>query len=181
MKTLNKKILTSCIALMMAVAMAVPVFADEHAFGSFLLKPLKFSEGDTATTPYALNVVGNHEVSENRDVNIYSMTGDQDQVWVYDQCTDGKRRMMSALASQAYALNVYYPASGAMDLRCDIMQWLTNLNDSALWYGTDITPLHIELSNYDYQLAVKDVYNGAPAIWHKNNSSSYEYAQVWVN
>lgn len=29
MKTLNKKILTSCLALMMAVAMAVPAFATE--------------------------------------------------------------------------------------------------------------------------------------------------------
>ena len=29
MKTLNKKILTTCLALMMAVAMAVPAFATE--------------------------------------------------------------------------------------------------------------------------------------------------------
>lgn len=175
MKRLHKRILTVCLALMMTVVMAVPAFAAEYNTGVYELMPQKY-EGETRQ--YCLNVVGNHEVSQNRDVNIYTPTGDPDQKWNYTAGPDGRKRMVSMLASQDYALNVYYPSTGAMDLRCDIMQWATNLKDSALTYGSE--PYRagvVRLYNYyDYVLAVKDIYNGAPAIWHRDGASTYDYA-----
>lgn len=173
----KKRLLTLLLAMLMAVGMAVPTFAEEVKDGSYFLRPQKYN--NPTTSSYCLNVVGNHEVSQNRDVNIYTSTGDLDQVWIYEGCYDGYHRLKSALSSHEYALNVYYPSTGATDLRCDIMQWQSNLYDSALWYGTEeFTPNTIQLSHYNYVLAVKNIYNSAPVVWHRNPSSTV-YANIW--
>ena len=56
MKTLNKKILTVCLALMMAVVMAVPAFARAEGQYSASSRYYRFHVGDYATF---LNLTGN--------------------------------------------------------------------------------------------------------------------------
>ena len=55
MKTLSKKILTVCLALMMAVVMAVPAFARTEGEYSVSSRAYRFNVGDGATF---LNLTG---------------------------------------------------------------------------------------------------------------------------
>lgn len=180
MKSSSKRFWSICVAFVLATALAAPAFATSNmAYGTYTLSPVVNPETDSRQ--YYLNVVGNSQVSQNRDVNIYTYTGDPDQIWAYELCYDGNARMKSTLSSKEYALNVYYPSTGATDLRCDIMMWSSNLKDSALIYRIEsYRPGIIRLNNYwDYILAVNGVYNGSPAIWHRDGYGSGTYATCW--
>ena len=181
----KKRLLTLLLALTLAVGMAMPTFAAtlpyEWSEGRYRLAPVLYLED---TPQYYLNVVGNHQVSQHRDVSIYTNTGSLDQQWIYvARGSDGKRRLISALGNEEYALNVYHPNTGAIDLRCDIMVYATNLTDSAVWMGTEeFLPGLIIPTNYsDYVLAVTSLYNNAPVIWHNRYDypATHDYPMCW--
>ena len=81
MKTLNKKILTSCLALMMAVAMAVPAFATELSTQETVVALAGYNRYDLGAC--SLNLYGNSTVYNNQNVNLYTTDqGSNDQIWL---------------------------------------------------------------------------------------------------
>ena len=77
MKTLNKKILTACLALMMAVAMAIPTFAAENSARSVA--------GDSfssyGNTYYQLNAATDGTPGNGTLVTMWHNTGSPTQRW----------------------------------------------------------------------------------------------------
>lgn len=80
-------------------------------------------------TGVALSVYGNSQVSQNRDVFLYTKQDIADQLWKVD-VSNGFSRIKSTL-DERYALNIYLSTGN-----CDIYTWATNLEDSKINFRT---------------------------------------------
>lgn len=180
-----KKLISFCIVTALLFVLAVPAFAETTLYhypeGIYFLHAQRTPE---AYTNYCLNIASNHQVGQNVNVNIYTATGDPDQRWSYQLCSDGKFRMCSML-NQDYALNVYYPNTGGARPNCDIMLWASNLYDSALYYysgSSDGSVLagQIELANYsNYWLTAASLSQSANVYWLNGSPNSAE-STLWI-
>ena len=185
---LKKKIVALGMVCILAVGMAASAFAADTragidmSTGTYTLHIITDGENWNVTN-YCLNVEGNHQVSQNRTVNIYTATGDDDQRWVYQFDADGEYRLKSAL-DRDYALNIYHPSTPATDHNCDIMEWADNKKDSALHYYSGSTDWtygrgEICLANYSKNLAACGLGNGNNVVWHNSSSPYYGLYAKW--
>lgn len=118
MKALNKKILTGCMAMMMAVVMAVPTFAadiqprytlDTFATWNTVLLPTDHPDAEA----YVINVNRSSEVSaNNQKITLYPTTGSRDQNFAIAYSgIDGRPRMYNQVGynpstKTGYSLNM---------------------------------------------------------------------------
>lgn len=147
MKNLNKKILTACLALMVAVAMAVPTFAAE-------LIP-----ENSAGNNLCANVYGNSEVSDNRNVMLYTRLGSRDQRWYMQTDSSGYEVMVTSLHPD-YALNINHSNNN-----CDIFRYAGNFyngkSDSGVyWYNG-----YLILTDWQYSMAYQSLTSGGNIYW----------------
>ena len=111
MKALNKKILTTCLALMMAVAMAVPAFAAPGG----IMTDDDIIPRDTAhghyfhNGLYYLNQWGSNPVSGTR-VTTWKQTGNITQAWDVAYTTSG-HWVVTTNQRRDLALNIYRSGS----------------------------------------------------------------------
>lgn len=76
MKTLTKKILTVCLTLAMACALAIPAFADfDNGYNGYHIRNESIGGNNY------LNMEGSGGPYNSRNVTVYSRTGDGDQIW----------------------------------------------------------------------------------------------------
>ena len=183
-RKMSKKVLCLCMVAVLAIGLAIPTFAAgiSKGEGSYRLHP----STDPVNGVYAnfcLNVEGNHQVSQNRNVGIYTPTGADDQLWIYEHDSDGEYRLKTAINTN-YALNIYHPSTAADNHNCDIMIWSNNRKDSALVYysgSTDFSHANgeIDLVNYNKVLAVNGLYNSSNVVWRKDGAIGSGYYMIW--
>ena len=82
----------------------------------------------------ALNVYGNGQVSQNRNVNLWQRHATADQLWLVEVDPGGGFARIKTLLDTAYALNIWL---GADDYgNCDLHTWRDNTNDSKVNFLT---------------------------------------------
>lgn len=157
MKTLNKKILTSFLALMMAIAMAVPAFASE-------LVP-----SNPAGQNFCANVYGNSEVSDNRNVMLYTRLGSRDQNWYMQTDLSGHEVMVTSLHPD-YALNINHSNNN-----CDILRYEGNLyngkSDSGVYWNNG----YLILTDWGYSLAYQKLTSGGNIYWANGRNHQWMF------
>lgn len=86
MKTLTKKILTVCLTLTMACALAIPAFADfDNGYNGYHIRNESIGGNNY------LNMEGSGGPYNSRNVTVYSRTGDGDQIWSIANRGNGKK------------------------------------------------------------------------------------------
>ena len=103
MKTLTKKILTVCLTLAMACALAIPAFADfDNGYNGYHIRNESIGGNNY------LNMEGSGGPYNSRNVTVYSRTGDGDQIWSIANRGNGKKVYNSKTdsAGNAYTLNI---------------------------------------------------------------------------
>ena len=96
MKTLTKKILTVCLTLAMACALAIPAFADfDNGYNGYHIRNESIGGNNY------LNMEGSGGPYNSRNVTVYSRTGDGDQIWSIANRGNGKKVYNSKTDSQA--------------------------------------------------------------------------------
>ena len=130
-------------------------------------------------TDVALSVRGLSQVSQNRDVFLYTKEDVGDQLW-HLEIGNGFARLKSGL-NQNYALNIYLGTSNYNN--CDIHTWADNLEDSKINFRTvDAGSNTYRIQNYrndadnDLYLTAQGTTSESDVVWAKNNSSDL---QVW--
>lgn len=111
-------------------------------------------------TGVALSVRGDSQVSQNRDVFLYTKEDIGDQLWRVDVDT-GFARIKSML-DERYALNIYLSTGN-----CDIHTWADNLEDSKINFRT------INANDNLYLTASKAA-SGGLVTWNASNGSSLQ-------
>lgn len=126
----------------------------------------------------ALSVRGDSQVSQNRDVFLYSKEDIADQLWKID-LYDGFARIKSTL-DENYALNIYLSTGN-----CDIHTWADNLEDSKINFRTIDGDRNIyRLQNYrnnnennNLYLTASSTASGASVTWQGLNEANSK--QIW--
>lgn len=128
-------------------------------------------------TGVALSVRGSSQVSQNRDVFLYTKETISDQLWRVE-IGDGYARIKSML-NESYALNVYLSTGN-----CDIHTWADNLEDSKINFRTIDSGNNIyRIQNYrnnadnNLYLTASSTASGGLVTWNGLNSSSAQ--QQW--
>lgn len=123
-------------------------------------------------TGVALSVRGSSQVSQNRDVFLYTREIIADQLWRVD-VGDGFARIKSML-NDNYALNIYLSTGN-----CDIHTWADNLEDSKINFRTiDAGNNLYRIQNYrnnadnDLYLTASSTSSGGLVTWNSLNSGS---------
>lgn len=180
---MSKKITALILVAMLSVCIAVPAFAEAYQYspGYYELAPIADINNESPTDNFRLNVQGNHQVSQHRNVCVYQPTGSLDQRWHYVQDNDGYFRLKTAL-DESYALNVYHPSTAGSTHNCDIMLWASNVRDSALYYYSGSSDMsvwsgQIELAHHNASLGVGPIYNLANVVWL--NEGQGGHTLVW--
>ena len=111
MKTLNKKILTGCLALMMCIVMAVPAFAAT----SESVSPRATLNGWHYYRPYTVfdsRMAVSGSIGDGAEVKLKSKVNTTSQQFIARYAADGSLRIFSRLGyqstnpTQSYTLNV---------------------------------------------------------------------------
>lgn len=130
-------------------------------------------------TGVALSVYGNTQVSENRNVVVWSKQDIADQLWRVD-VESGYARIKSTI-NTAYALNIWLGSSNYGN--CDIHTWSGNLEDSKINFRTvDASQNLYLIQNYrnnadnDLYLTAESTASGANVKWTGRNTG---LNQVW--
>ena len=125
MKTLTKKILTVCLTLAMACALAIPAFADfDNGYNGYHIRNESIGGNNY------LNMEGSGGPYNSRNVTVYSRTGDGDQIWSIANRGNGKKVYNSKTdsAGNAYTLNI-----NSSNNNCNVYRDLSsNNNDSVV-------------------------------------------------
>lgn len=123
-------------------------------------------------TGVALSVRGSSQVSQNRDVFLYTREPIADQLWRVD-VGNGFARIKSTL-NESYALNIYLSTGN-----CDIHTWADNLEDSKINFRTiDAGNNVYRIQNYrnnadnDLYLTASSTASGGLVTWNSLNSGS---------
>ena len=112
METLNKKILTGCLALMMCIVMAVPTFAA----ASESVSPRATLNGWHYYRPYTVfdsRMAVSGSIGDGAEVKLKSKVNTTSQQFIARYAADGSLRIFSRLGyqsinpTQSYTLNVY--------------------------------------------------------------------------
>lgn len=130
-------------------------------------------------TGVALSVYGNTQVSENRNVIVWSKQDIADQLWRVD-VSNGYARIKSTI-NDAYALNIWLGSSNYGN--CDIHTWSGNLEDSKINFRTiDASQNLYLIQNYrnnadnNLYLTAESTASGANVKWTGRNTG---LNQVW--
>lgn len=130
-------------------------------------------------TGVALSVYGNTQVSQNRNVIVWSKQDIADQLWRVD-VSSGYARIKSTI-NDAYALNIWLGSSNYGN--CDIHTWSDNPEDSKINFRTvDASQNLYLIQNYrnnadnDLYLTAESTANGANVKWTGRNTG---LNQVW--
>ena len=135
---------------------------------------------NTSTNRY-LNVYGNEQVSNNRNVCLWTLDASANaQKWVYSNFSDNSK-LVTALSS-TYALNYYWLNGQGNPGNCDIYPHSNNDTDSALTIvainasSTAQNMYRIKLKNYNLYLTAAGDYDNADVSWQAYSGTS---AQTW--
>lgn len=125
-------------------------------------------------TGVALSVRGDSQVSQNRDVFLYTKEDIGDQLWRVDVDT-GFARIKSTLDDR-YALNIYLSTGN-----CDIHTWADNLEDSKINFRTiNANDNLYQIQNYrnnadnNLYLTASKAASGGLVTWNASNGSSLQ-------
>lgn len=128
-----------------------------------------------------LNVYGNEQVSDNRNVCIWTLDGTANaQKWIYKNYS-GYTKLVTSLHT-SYALNYYWGNGQNNPGECDIYPHANNNTDSALSIVTiDSTSsaqniFRIKLANYNLYLTAEGDYDGANVSWQAYSGAN---SQKW--
>ena len=131
----------------------------------------------------ALSVSGNTQVSQNRNVILWSKQTISDQQWRVDVDTAGGFARIKSAINNAYALNVYLSTNN-----CDIYTWASNTNDSKINFRTingDANTYYIQ--NYrnnadnNLYLTAESLASGANVKWAaKTGSANQQWKLIEV-
>lgn len=130
-------------------------------------------------TGVALSVYGNTQVSQNRNVIVWSKQDVADQLWRIDVAS-GYARIKSTINS-TYALNIWLGTSNYGN--CDIHTWSDNLEDSKINFRTVDASNNLYLiqcyrndADNNLYLTAESTSSGANVKWTSRNTS---LNQVW--
>lgn len=125
-------------------------------------------------TGVALSVRGDSQVSQNRDVFLYTKEDIGDQLWRVD-VGNGFARIKSTLDDR-YALNIYLSTGN-----CDIHTWADNLEDSKINFRTiNANDNLYQIQNYrnnadnNLYLTASKAASGGLVTWNASNGSSLQ-------
>lgn len=126
-----------------------------------------------------LNVSGNNQISDHRNVNVYNYSGGNDQKWIieYLNTYDIYPQLIQCTNNSSYGLNAYRVGT---NWNCDIMPTSGNFNDALVVFeGTGITnEFFIKLKNYSNRyLTAEGTTSGSNTSWQAKQSSGN--AQKW--
>lgn len=175
MKTLSKKILTVCLALMMAVVMAVPAFAATPAGNFFTLKNTTSGKMLNAATEASI-------INSNTNVTTYSASGHVTQKW--GTVSLGDDRYIVATAATQYQNNL----SGNKNLLYVLNILRSSNKCSLVRYGVlvasgdeaDGTIRFVDEKDGQYGIVLPDYYAGARALTD-SSSQAYWYGALKDN
>lgn len=167
MKTLNKKILTVCLALAMAVVMALPTFAANvpiTATGIY-----KFFPNGART--HLLNVYGNGY--EGNNVTLYRPTYANDQEWrIIRTAGAGVSWYVVSQLSSTQALNIYHATSN-----CQLHSYINNTtdgkDDSAIVFNSNKGT--VILRDWRYNLCFGLIADDSNVYWSNQQESAWEW------
>lgn len=141
LKTLTKKILTVCLTLAMACALAIPAFADfDNGYNGYHIRNESIGGNNY------LNMEGSGGPYNSRNVTVYSRTGDGDQIWSIANRGNGKKVYNSKTdsAGNAYTLNI-----NSSNNNCNVYRDLSsNNNDSVVSNAGNMSAFTIRLVNH---------------------------------
>lgn len=129
----------------------------------------------------ALNVYGNGQVSQNRNVNLWQRHATADQLWLVEVDPGGGFARIKTRLDTAYALNIWL---GADDYgNCDLHTWRDNTNDSKVNFLTvDAAQNRYRIQCYrndadnDLFLTAESTASGANVRWTARDDQAL---QVW--
>lgn len=120
----------------------------------------------------ALSVYGNSQVSQNRNVILYTKQDIADQLWRVD--SEGNFARIKTTLDESYALNIYLTNNN-----CDIHTWSDNLEDSKVRLCTiDSTNNIYRLQNFRHNtsnnlyLTAGSATSGAQVTWAAMNNDN---------
>lgn len=126
----------------------------------------------------ALSVRGNSQVSQNRDVFLYTKEDIADQLWRIE-VSEGYARIKSELDNR-YALNIYLSTGN-----CDIHTWADNQQDSKINFRTiDASLNRYRIQNYrngadnNLYLTASNSISGGLVTWTGLNSAAVQQWQL---
>lgn len=138
-------------------------------------------------TSVALSVYGNTQVSQNRNVILWSKQDIADQLWLVDVDPGQFARIKSSIPDEygnkyTYALNIWFGSSNYGN--CDIHTWADNLQDSKINFRTiDANQNLYLIQNYrnnaednNLYLTAESTASGANVKWTGRNTG---LNQVW--
>lgn len=174
MKTKTSKVLTCLLSLVLLFStFGVSVNAAQ-------IRPRAIVPGDTYINLFPVNGdysayiflnISTYDMPyNNANVNLYTPTGHQTQLWIMSQGGNEGWWQLRSARDDRYALNVWRGASN--NYNCDVYTWSNNLKDSAvasLNYGQ--SDYVIELQNYSgYELST-----GSTSGWYSGQNVK------WIN
>ena len=126
MKTLCKRLLTVCLALMMAIAMALPSMAAEPKVIWDVPTNTKVHIVSSAYQSKYLNVENSAPTVQSEDtVSVWSNTGDDSQRWYIETIDAGNRLYRVGCYNHTdLTLNIYRP--GDTNAACTVYPWHSN-------------------------------------------------------
>lgn len=179
---MKKRLLAFALCVVMVIAMAVPAFAEKAvAPGSKVVPRSNISDihgwGLTLDqVNFFTMAVSGGVASQNQNVILAVPAVVTAQHWYYEYDADRNYRLKTAI-NKNYALNIYRYNSNLYN--CDIMQWSSNMTDSALQYpSTSPTggARYIYLANYPMMLGASQLAVGGDIRWFSNPT----YQAWWI-
>ena len=178
MKTLNKKILTGCLALMMCIVMAVPTFAA----ATESVSPRATLNGWHYYRPYTVfdsRMAVSGSIGDGAEVKLKSKVNTTSQQFIARYAADGSLRIFSRLGyqsanpTQSYTLNVYRSGNWP----CTMLRAAAdNRSDSEVDFHT------IDSISFRIYLPGRNVYLTQNGLNQNLTWGSYaeQYIKAWV-
>lgn len=178
METLNKKILTGCLALMMCIVMAVPTFAA----ASESVSPRATLNGWHYYRPYTVfdsRMAVSGSIGDGAEVKLKSKVNTTSQQFIARYAADGSLRIFSRLGyqsinpTQSYTLNVYRSGNWPCTM---LRATADNRRDSEVDFHT------IDSISFRIYLPGRNVYLTQNGLNQNLTWGSYaeQYIKAWV-
>ena len=177
-ETLNKKILTGCLALMMCIVMAVPAFAAT----SESVSPRATLDGWHYYRPYTVfdsRMAVSGSIGDGAEVKLKSKVNTTSQQFIARYAADGSLRIFSRLGyqsinpTQSYTLNVYRSGNWPCTM---LRATADNRRDSEVDFHT------IDSISFRIYLPGRNVYLTQNGLNQNLTWGSYaeQYIKAWV-
>lgn len=135
-----------------------------------------------AGTGKCLNVYGNEQVSNNRNVCLWSKESTKAQCWVLRDFTAGKKIVTSL--DETYALNYHWTAGNGNPGNCDILLHANN-NDDSIISLVEVDAANniyrIKLEKYNLYLTAKGTTDNSDVRWETADNSGTTQQWQLVN